>query len=247
MSPYTFEYNRYRHEFINRKPPLITEPSRLPRILWLLWTNEAPMTERRQESLKKIRELHRGMELILVTPENIHQYILDDHPLSPAYKYLSAVHRSDYLRAYLMHHYGGMYMDIKKPLESWIPAFLRLERSNDKWAIGYRELNAGSGARLPRKIGADLRRHHAKLIGMGGFIMRSHTPLTAEWLREVENRLKWYEDSLRESPGDAYGTNLDYPIGWTNLLGKILGPVLLKYHDRLIIDQRLLLAFKDYR
>ena len=61
-----------------------------------------------------------GVDLVLVTPDNLGEWLVDDSPLHPAYEDLSLIHRSDYLRGYLMHHHGGGYIDIKQPLGSWV-------------------------------------------------------------------------------------------------------------------------------
>ncbi|MEU5467039.1 hypothetical protein [Kocuria salsicia] len=49
----------------------------------------------------------------LVTPENLSDWVLPQHPLHRAYENLSLVCRSNYLRASLTHHHGGGYCDLK--------------------------------------------------------------------------------------------------------------------------------------
>ena len=53
-----------------------------------------------------------------MTPANLQDWVVAGHPLHPAYNDLSLVHRSDYLRAYLLHHHGGGYCDLKRPIKS---------------------------------------------------------------------------------------------------------------------------------
>lgn len=247
VGDYDFEYGRYNHEFVNRQPPPASNNRAVPHVIYCLWTGDNDITPRRSQSLELLRQVHEGVPVTLITPDNLADYLVDGHPLHPAYEYLSYVHRSDYLRAYLMHHHGGGYSDIKRPLNSWAPCFDAIAEAPQKWAVGYRELDSNSGARLPRRIGRDVRRNYARVIGQSGFIFRPDTSLTAEWMRELDNRMNYYADALSESPGNAFGDNLGYPIGWTGLLGKIISPLLLKYHERLIIDNRMLLAFSDYR
>lgn len=43
-----------------------------------------------------------GFETILVTQNNLNKYIHLDYPIHPAFEYLSAVHKSDYMRTYLL-------------------------------------------------------------------------------------------------------------------------------------------------
>lgn len=247
VGDYTFEYGRYNHEFVNRQPPPAANDRAVPRVIYCLWTGDNDITPRRRESLEILQQVHEGVPVQLITPDNLDDYLVEGHPLHPAYEYLSYVHRSDYLRAYLLHHHGGGYSDIKRPLNSWAPCFDAIAAAPEKWAAGYRELNSNSGARLPRRIGRDVRRNYAKVIGQSGFIVRPGTSLTAEWVRELDNRMNYYADALSESPGNAFGDNPGYPIGWTGLLGKIISPLLLKHSDRLIIDERMLLRFSNYR
>ena len=65
-----------------------------------------------------------------MTVENLHEYILKDHPLHPAYEFLSETHRCDILRTYFMYHYGGGYSDIKIPNGSWVKGFEDMENDN---------------------------------------------------------------------------------------------------------------------
>ena len=51
------------------------------------------------------------------------------------YRDLHVVHRSDYLRAYFLHFFGGGYTDIKEPIGSWAAAFDRFDASS-AWLCG---------------------------------------------------------------------------------------------------------------
>lgn len=51
------------------------------------------------------------MPVCLITKDNLSTFIKPEFPLHEAFPYLSAVHRSDYIRAYLMHFYGGAWHD----------------------------------------------------------------------------------------------------------------------------------------
>ena len=59
-------------------------------------------------------------EIELVTPSNLNDWVLPNRRLHAAYENLSAIHRSDYLRAYFMHHYGDGYAGIKLTSASWL-------------------------------------------------------------------------------------------------------------------------------
>jgi hypothetical protein len=52
-----------------------------------------------------------------------------ESPIPPAYPLLTPIHKSDYARAYLMHHYGGGYGDVKHYQFDWRPYLERLEQN----------------------------------------------------------------------------------------------------------------------
>lgn len=54
-----------------------------------------------------------GLPVELVTPKNLSDWVLPQHPLHRAYENLSLVCCSKYLRVSLTHHHGGGYCDLK--------------------------------------------------------------------------------------------------------------------------------------
>lgn len=79
------------------------------------------MSQTRKNCLIALKERSQ-CEVVLVTPDNLNDYILPDHPLHESYKYLSFTHKADYLRTYFMHFHGG-YCDIKDPGADWNNTF----------------------------------------------------------------------------------------------------------------------------
>ncbi|GAB3578069.1 hypothetical protein GCM10027579_01090 [Calidifontibacter terrae] len=137
-----------------------------------------------------------------------------------------------------MHHYGGGYSDIKRPLADWSPAFARIEDEGDVWMVGYQEPSSKDCARIESPLGKELRRRSGVLAGNGAFICRPGTLLTAEWTAEQERRMSYYEPLLRQHPAqDAYGTNKDYPVPWTMLQAQVLQPLQFKYRRHLVLDR----------
>ena len=96
--------------------------------LFCFWTGDNPMSPNRLKALTTMA--NSGLEVIFLTKENIEGWVLDSDPLHPAFQYLSAIHRADYLRMYFMHHYGGGYSDIKNINHSWIAAAEKLKTSS---------------------------------------------------------------------------------------------------------------------
>lgn len=188
-----------------------------------------------------------GLPVEVVTPDNLSDWVVEGHPIHQAYEHLSLVHRSDYLHAYLMHHHGGGYSGIKAPRHVWDEAFERAAADPDAWLTGYAELSARSVVRLGGPLGFDVAMHYPRLAGLGAMFVRSNTPLTAEWLREVERRLDYYGPQAAEHPGGIRGEPDGYPISWTRLLGGVLHPLQLKYLSHIRQDDDLLLDFEDYQ
>lgn len=135
-----------------------------------------------------------------VTPANIQDWVVEGYPIHPAYENLSLVHRSDYLRAYLMHHFGGGYCDLKEPNHSWSHAFERALSDPDVWVTSYGEMTAHAATRIDGPLGFDIAMYHQQLAGTGSMIVRSHTPFTGEWLREVERLMTYFADQMAEFP-----------------------------------------------
>ena len=78
-----------------------------------------------------------GCEVVCIYKDDVAKYILDEHPLHPAFQYLSETHKADYLRTYFMNFHGGAYSDIKLQGGSWLKAFDDMEAS-DAWINGYK-------------------------------------------------------------------------------------------------------------
>ena len=87
------------------------------RNIYVFWTGNNQMSENRNECLKELIKVSK-CNVILVKPEMLNKYILDEHPLHPSFNYLSETHKADYLRTYFMRFHGGGYSDIKKTTES---------------------------------------------------------------------------------------------------------------------------------
>lgn len=210
----------------------------LERVLYVCWTGDNPMSKVRRACIRSL-ESTAGVAVVLVTPENVNEFAPRRHP---AYDYLSATHRADYLRAHLMHHRGGGYIDVKRTTGSWSDAFDELE-SSDAWMNGYREEHPEDVAPVGGELGEVLKRDYAKLLGCGAMICKPETPFTSAWLDRVEAALDELLPALREhpatEPGDHAGVFLDtgpseYPVRWTQILGNIFHPLCLEHVDRLL-------------
>ena len=198
--------------------------------IYVFWTGRNYMSENRKINLKML-EIISEAKVILVTPKNLHEYILPSAPLHPAYEYLSEVHKSDYLRTYFMNFHGGGYSDIKQPSGSWLKCFEELENS-EKWIVGYREIEGGVGY-------APLEKHWHELIGNCAYICKPQTALTNEWYNEMilllDKKLEKLKMFPASSPRDCCEiSNGKYPIGWVEMLGKIFHEIIKKHKEHLL-------------
>lgn len=252
LHPYHYDAERYAGSFLEApcKFPYSDERDKqIDRFIYIFWTGNNEITPNRLDGIKSLEKVS-CVEVKLITPQNLSEYIKKEDPLPEAYQYLSLNHRSDYLRSYFMYHYGGGYADIKTYYKSWLPAFEKLEHS-DAYVMGYPEVGfwgAANHAVENQNLKRDLFNHWRHLVGNGAFICRPHTKMAAEWHTTVKNRLLSYTEQLRDHPAkDVFGKNMDYPIPWAGMQGEIFHPFCLKYNDKLLKDKALMPSFKNYR
>lgn len=223
----------------------------VPQVVWCYWEGEE-MSGNRLLSFELLKK-NIGVPVILVTPDVFKQLIKKDHPLPYAFKYLSIVHRSDYVRAYLMHYYGGGWHDIKATETSF--EYIWKEFSNpDIWLIGRPETQNG-GARVKDLEGKFMPDFYRDLVAVPAWIARPQTPLTKEILKGIEDFIDEKSGLLQKYPAkhprEKYiatkhiiakiwiylkkkveGRNPFYPIPWT-LFGNFFHPSILKYKSNI--------------
>lgn len=244
----TYKYDELQHidSFISKSPKVEDiELKPFPTKIFTFWTGNNAMSEKRATHFNTLQQ-KANVEVKLITPDNLKEYILNDYPLHTAFENLSLVHKSDYLRCYFMHFYGGGYSDIKATKQSWESAFNQLRHSN-KWALGYKELKTKWIAKVGGKTEEIMRKEFRTLIGNCAYICRPQTPFTTEWYNELHKRMDKYADELEKHPGNVMGDNKGYPIPWTKILGDIFHPLCLKYHDKFTYSTTIIPTIKSHR
>lgn len=217
----------------------------VPRRIFCVWSARNPMNDNRRRCLEVTGAMQYGLEFVLVTPDNVEEWVVDGHPLHDAYPYLSNVHRSDYLRCYLLHHHGGGYVDLKETLYPWGGVFDLLDGHPEWIGVGYRERGAMLTGRPPGRMRHLLRRHYSLLIGSGAMILRPQTAFTSHWYRCLNRELSRNLEELRRTPGGIYEEIEGYPLRWTQILADIFHPWNLVYSQFMGQDDRLLLDFEQ--
>jgi hypothetical protein len=224
------------------------------RIVFSLWMGENEMSEARSKCLLSIqRKL--GCPSMHITLESLSRWCHPEFPLHPAFPYLSAVHRSDYMRCYLLHVYGGGYTDVKETTVSWCQFFDALA-SSPSTVLGYTEIGAHGVARVGGQLEATLKENWQKLIGMCAMILKPRTEFTHSWYSQLHRVLDGKLAELKANParhpqdhrGAQFtdGTVSPYPIYWTEILGNILHPLIFQ-HSESILHASIAPSFSSYR
>lgn len=186
------------------------------RVVYVLWTCGNQMSARRMSALQSIRDNIRA-DVVLVTPDNINSYIVPGHPLHPCYGLLSAVHKADYLRCYLMHFHGGGYCDIK-PVgrdNTFDAAFDLIDSNKEVDIVGVRELPGGAAFAT---YNADPGRL-ARLVSCCFYVARSRSEFTQAWYDKVTDYMDLMSYLLERYPAIDGSPAAGYPIPYTWLLG----------------------------
>ncbi|MDO5614606.1 MAG: glycosyltransferase [Cruoricaptor ignavus] len=244
--PYKFKKERYpglflQHDYL----PLPNIPSKIERVIYCHWTGDNEMSENRKKGYQSLVE-NSGVKVVLITPKNLHEFILDEYPLHPAYELLSLNHKSDYLRCYFAQFYGGGYCDIKPMKNSWIDSFNLLEEK-DGWFLSYTQIKQHSVSKGQGIIDKDLKYYFKKCTGTGAFINKSNTQFTVEWWMELNRRLDENFELLEANPGIGLGKNKGYPLSLLSVSTQIMVPLNLKFLNKIIHDNRVLPELKNYQ
>ncbi len=196
-------------------------------------------------SMQKARA-NLGVPIVMLSPENATRMAHAAAPFHESYQYLTAIDKSNYLRHYLWHHYGGGWFDIKPMYHSWRPSWEQFNDS-DVWLIGPPEEKPGDVASWNKTI----RSHFRELVACNQFIGRPGTPLSLlmqqkhiSMLNSSLPRLKrQWEVNLRMNrtmPGRCCTANQKkdlnftiYPLEWALLNGKNFHPACFKYRKHI--------------
>lgn len=233
---FKYKYNKERYSGLflqNDYDPFPGLESKIDRVIYCFWTGDNEMSDNRKRGYQSLIE-NSGVEVKLITPKNLHEYILPEYPLHPAYDYLSLVHKSDYLRCYFMHFYGGGYCDIKPNFKNWESAFDLLNDDKNSWVLGTTEADGISMGRGQGIIDKDLQYYYRHCVGTCAFVCKSNTKITTEWYLELLRRMDNFSGELKKYPGDIKGRNKGYPITLHGVLSQIWAPVCLKYKEKII-------------
>ena len=217
--------------------------------LYIFWTGTNPLTPNRNRCLDTMKNT--GLDVVFIDTTTLDRYIKE--PLHPAYKYLATHHKSDYLRCYFMHFYGGGYSDIKEINDSWLPAVQELESNEDKWICGYPEVGEYGIPVIDDPINNIMvRKNWKKIIGNGAFICKPNTLLTREWYSNLIQLMDLNLEKLKKHPAknifetEENRRTSQYPLRWAEVQGMMFHPLIYKYQTH-VLNTLPTISLKNYR
>ncbi|MBV5315724.1 MAG: hypothetical protein JZU47_20670 [Prolixibacteraceae bacterium] len=228
--------------FVETKVQLAQVSANMPfsYVVWCFWY-DGFMNENRTRSLE-LMKANLGVPLCLITKENLNEFILPDNPLHPTFQWLSDVHKSDYMRIYLLHHYGGGWHDIKPTQVNFSGVWKEFD-DPEVYLVGRPEIKGGP-AKIFDKEGEWMPDCWPFLVGCGWWVGRPGTPLSLEMYQNINLFLDSNYEALKKYPAktpfDRRKKNLfskiplfhlfhkGYPLPWT-VFGNIFHPLNYKY------------------
>jgi len=190
--------------------------------IYYFWIKSVEMNQmdiKYTENLKEITKCN----IVVITNNNLKDYILKDHPIHEAYEYLSDFHKVNYLKAYLMHFYGGGFFTNGSINDSWMEAFNELNMNQKIFINGYSE----SG---PDDIYVvNLKKYYKLLIGNSGYIVRSNTEFTKLCYDRINKLLDIKLTKLKLYFDKNTTKENKYPIEHNEMLGSIFHMVQMEF------------------
>lgn len=214
----------------------------VPKVVFIFWFSHKDyiptFTVRRFNALKSLIE-NINVPVIIITNENYKNWILEEFPLNENFNNLSGVHKSDYLRVYLLYHYGGGYHDIKWREKSWENEWDKFQNKNI-WFIGRREIKESHIAYNPNTDNKNIQKRYNDMITFGWIISKPKNECLKLFIIRIEEILNNKSEALKLNPAPksrcGIGVDCDeskYPVRWLELLCEIFHPLMLNYIDHI--------------
>ena len=218
----------------------------VPEVVFICWfggykvENQKMSINRFKAFISLVKNIQ--VPVILITNKNYMSFVKKTHPIHKSFELLSGNHKSDYMRAYLLHHYGGGYHDIKHREKSWKNCWDDWLFDDNIWIFGRKENNKDAIGYPPNE--KHICEHFDKLITMGWVISKPYTKFTGKLLCKIEEVLDKKHDKLLENPGynsaGYYHENPfqmaeenNYPLRWLEVMGEISHPLMLEITEHI--------------
>jgi hypothetical protein len=212
------------------------------------------MSEAREKALLSMIR-NSGCAQAHMTAGTLSDWIDPSFPFHPLFNLLSAVHKCDYLRCYVLHVHGGGYADVKLTTKNWNPFFDLLERSA-AFGVGYTEIGPHGVATVGGELELEMKENYTRLIGLCAMIFRPRTEFTYTWFKRINDLLDSKAEQLQKNPARhpqdrlaasfTDGSISQYPFAWTEVGGDLFHPLVYQYSDH-IIHADIAPSFENYR
>jgi hypothetical protein len=248
-----FNNLEFTDQYINTVNNIETSSAvEVPRIIFIFWTGNNPITQKRKINVEQLKNSV-GVPVLMIDVNNLNSFVLAGHPLHEGYQYLSETCKSDYLRSYFTHFYGGGYCDIKASKGSWASGFDEIQSNPDIYLNGSPEIGPEG---IPAECGTRVQNLWPNLVSVCSFICRSKTPLSYKLYNEIKSKMdsklnlliKYPSKSTIDHTGKILedGTVSKYPITWGEIMAVIFHPIQADFIPN-IRNTLPNLIYQDYR
>ena len=242
------EQSEYLNQYVKSSFEGIEYVNNVPKVVFVCWfgskDNELPYMSVNRFSAFQSLVNNIGVPVILITDKNLKFFVKEEFPIHNGFQYLSGVHKSDYIRCYLLLHYGGGYHDIKYRNDSWEHCWAIDDWMYDDeiWMFGRREKYEG-GIGYPPGM-KHIQKEYARLATMGWIICKPNTIYLHELMNKIHETLDYHLENLKKYPAKLPGGYYadkpfdfappnSYPLRWLEILGEIFHPLMLKYNKHI--------------
>ena len=223
-------------------------------VVFCSWAGTNPMSPQRAECLLSIYA-NTLCPVMFLSASNMHHWEVEGSPFHEGFQFLSATQKADYIRCYMMHHFGGGHTDVKRTSKSWKPFFQLVRDSPYHYGLGYTEIGPQGVAPVGDPLESEMRQNYSKLIGNCAYIFKKKTEFTYEWFLQTHAMLDLNLEALRENPARHPQDHLDvtlpdgsvskYPLPWLAFCN-IFHVLAYELRSR-ILHADIAPSFQDYR
>lgn len=237
---------QFLEKFIKNSLDDIQHINGIPKVVFVCWfggygTHQMPVMNQGRFNCFKDLVNSINVPVILITNKNYKYFEKNNFPIHKSFEYLTGVHKSDYFRCYLLHHYGGGYHDIKSRTLGWENEWERDNWLYDEniWMYGRMEKNE-SVIGHPTNMN-HIKKEFKKMVTMAWIICKKNTKYTSELLNNMTQILEDKYDKLVLHPGiesggyrdDNRNMSISYPLKWIEILGEVYHPLMLIYTNHI--------------
>ena len=219
----------------------------VPIVIYLVWFGNTISNNRLSALLSIINNIE--IPYIIITNKNYLNYEKENFPIHKNFTYLAVNHKSDYMRAYLLFHYGGLYHDIK---------YRKSKIYKNEWGV-FNNYNIWIKSRKEKYkhwIGYNIEDNNTKWIQdyynilgtMCLVICRPYTEYLFELNNYITKKLDKHSNLLEKFPAKSqqvYYRNTPfelikdsnvYPLRWLELMGEKFHLLMYKFKNHINLD-----------